>query len=357
MYCWKNLIGIDRTCNPIPSDSGLYMQNIPFVNIKVADAGINEDYQNGVQLIQKCINNAYDILTAQFRSYVMQNMRYVSNVEAISVGNYEDLKKIISLEAGKYKGIRLRITLPAYFELTLHNIGLLLPSAITTNIKIFNLLTGKQIGADIPITTVSDEPTIKEINRSYLTEKRKLDIAILWDAGLSNAYQISPRIEIENSCHCGNVGNVTEISAISLPIASPIISANINSLNNTNGMFIKYSLNCSVDSYLCSQGKALAYPLLQKAGAELCREMQYSNRLSSIVTIQHNNIEKLRKEFELEYQLFVFGGSMTEIETGANGFPQSENRSKRKGWLQNLQVPNDFCFHCDDFVKNKVCIP
>lgn len=357
MYCWNNLIGISRTCNPTPSDSGLYIQDLPFISLKNADAAISEDYQSGIDLIQKCINRSYDILTAQFRSYVMQNMRYVTNVEAISVGDYEELKKTVALEAGKYKGIRLKITLPAYFELTIHNIGLILTSPITTNIKIFNLLTGKQIGTDIPIITVADEPTIVEINRSYLTEKRKLDIAILFDAGLSNAYQTPANIEIENSCHCGNMNSVSEVEAISIPIVSPIIATNLSYLTNTNGMFIKYSLNCSIDSYLCSQGKALAYPLLQKAGAELCREMRYSTRLSSVVTIHAEDISKLEKELDLEYLLFMFGGSMTEITTGASGLPQSENRTKRKGYIQNLKVPNDFCFMCDDFIKNKVCIP
>lgn len=334
--CWDNLIGIDRQCADQNPTSGLFVQDLPFIDLKVADAAVTENEEDGIQLIEKKIRYAIDTVISRVRVHLLKNLELVSNLENDTIGFYQDNLQSVALEAGLFKGIRIKIDKTPYLSLDIHSVSLQVDQTKTINVKVFDLLTGLQVGTDIPIAAVANDIITVEINREYISNKQRIDLIVVWDSGEASTFDTSIHRGFNRSCaHCKETWgtDLALFSGIKVLTGASKIENNLTSINGTNGLSLNYTINCSVDSYICNMGLKLAYGVLQKIGAELMRELQYSRRLSSIVTVQSSNIEKLRGEFEDDYNAFM------------------------DEFLNNLAPPQDACFHCNSRSGWKVNIP
>lgn len=323
--CLDNLIGIDGTCNDVDSTSGLNITDLPNISLNIADKGISENFLSGKQLIEKKIQFAKNTVLNRIRAYLLPKVRINSNLENDTIGHYTDNLKIETLEANKYKGIEVTIDSNPNLEFYINSISFQTKTAITTNILIFDLITGNQLDA-FPITTTVNNITTIQVNKGYKSNKQRLHIIVVVDSGLSDVYQTSIHRNFLSTCStCTQFWNNSYIrfNGIEIPQASQKISSNLKGINGTNGLSINYSLNCSLDAYICNIGNLLAWPVLHKAGAEIMRELIYSKRLNTIVTVFNKDNEALREEFEGEFE-----ASIKEV-------------------MENIVVPNDICFSCN----------
>ncbi len=333
--CLTNLIGIDGSCNDNTPTSGLNITDLTGISLKGADAAIDETFVSGKELIQKKIQLAKNAVLNRLRSHLALNVEALSNVENDTIGHYQDNLTAEASQAGFYRGIRVRVDRWPNLEFYVNTISLQLNAAVTTDILVFDMITGLQV-ASIPITTTVNGITTVEVNRSFITNKQKLHLLFVIDAGVASSFDTNIHRSFRRSCvHCCADWNsqFAWFQGARIAIADPKIENNLTGTDGTFGMSMNYSLNCSLDSFICNMGNQLAWPILYKAGSELMKELKHSRRLNSIINIYSSSNTELEEEFNEEFEL-----SIKEI-------------------MENTVPPNDFCFRCRPRTSWKVVIP
>jgi hypothetical protein len=296
MSCLDNIIGIDKKCSPDTPSSGLYLQNLPGVTVKLADVAADEETASGVDLINEKITYAKDQILQDVREYLLPHMKVNSVIESETVGYYHDNLESVAADVGYRKGIQIKIDHYPYLEFYINSIKLQSASSGATSIYIYNLTTGKLLDT-IAITTVADVPTEVIVQKAYKTD----------------SYAVFNNIMISSG--------------------GAFIESNKRSTTYTSGLSVNYSINCSIENFVCNMSNLFAWPILQKTGAELMRELMFSRRLNSIIIIDKAKNEQMREEFDAEYVK-----SMDRI-------------------LKNISIPDDVCFKCKQRVKNVVRVP
>lgn len=333
MDCFDNLIGIHRTCSPVIPSSGLYIQDLPGITLSVANAAVDNETISGVKLIEEKISFAQNAILAQLRNQLADKIKINSIIQNDTIGFYRENLQVVSSESGKLKGIQIKTTQYPNLEFFISKIFLKLAQSVTTKIYIYDLMTNTKLD-EFDITTVANVPTAVLVNKAYPTLKQRLDLFICIDAGISNTYETSLTPSVCYSCGNGYYSNnYLQATGGSIDDSAQKIDLNFTPINGTNGLSLDYSLNCSIEPFICNMGNQLAWPLLHKVGSELMKELLYSRRLNSIINIDSGTNKSLMESFENEYM-----ASMGAI-------------------LNNIKAPNDMCFQCNSRIKKAVAIP
>lgn len=336
MSCLDNIIGIDKQCTADSPSSGFYIQDLPGLTVKLADRAADEETESGIALIEQKITFAKNQILQDVREFLAPHMKHNSVIENNTVGYYHDNLEAVAAEAGYRKGIQVKIDHYPYLEFYINSIKLQLSTSGAQTIYIYNLTTGKVLDT-VSITTVADVPTEVFVQKAYKTDKQKLNLFIAIDGAIADTYKTSLSYgQLPGCTSCGGVGyknNYVVFNNIKIANASSLIDSNKRSETYTSGLSINYSVNCSIENFVCNMSNLFAWSILHKAGAELMRELQYSRRLNSIILIDSKMNEKLRAEYDAEY-----ARSMDRI-------------------LDNISIPDDVCFKCKQRVKNVVRVP
>lgn len=337
--CLAGLLGIKGECGTATSPiSGLHVQDLPFITIKNADAGISEEVISGFKLIEDKISFAAKIMSAEAAAFVAPNIRKASVVENNVLGFYDDNKSIDAGAAGKQGGIQITMDQYPYYEIYIGSIWLWLNAAVTTNIYVYDLISGSVLDT-ISITTVAGKPTEKIVNKTYQNHRQRMNLIFIYDTSVADSYETAVTKGVLRSgcrdCGGGSSAGLQYIIAkgITIDAADTKIDSNVDSDSFTSGMSLSYSIRCGSDAFICSMAGHLSMPLLYKTGAEILRELQYSRRLNSIVTVHGKDIKELTDYYENEYRKYM------------NLF------------FSNLHLPDDPCFYCQPKIRYNVSIP
>lgn len=333
MDCFDNLIGIHKACNEETPTSGLYIQDLPGITLSVANFATDEETISGLTMIQNRMTHAQNAIVSHVRNQLADKIRSNSVIQNDSIGYYKENLEIVTAESGKLKGIRVKITQYPYMEFFISRLWLKYASAITTKIYVYDLMTDTKLD-EFDITTVAKTPIAVTVNKGYQTNKQKLDLFIGVDASEADTYKTELNKANCYSCTNGNYSNkYISFSGVSISDSGQIIDSNIESNTGTNGLSFEYSLNCSVEPFICNMASILAWPMLYKTGSEIMKELIASRRHNSVINIDRGTNESLRDEYEAE-----FLASMSGI-------------------LNNMSLPNDVCFRCNSRIKKGVSIP
>ncbi len=331
MNCLDNLIGIDNICTPVTPSSGLYIQNLG-ITLKTANAANNGETESGVKLLQDIISFSQNKLLNQVRTHLKDKLLINSVISNDIIGFYKSNMTSVPLEAGKLKGIKIRIDEYPSLDLFIGKIYLKLSTVQTINILVIDFMTGEILDT-LPITTVANVPTAIIVNKAYPTNGQRTCIGVAIDSEVSATFETTISKAGCSSCNDDYSNRFLSVSGFQMDDTLQKIESNTLSNTGTNGLSVEYSLNCSLENFICSMAGGLAWPMLHDVGAELMRRLKYSDRLNSVVIINAKNNDDFRKELEAEYMASM--GSL----------------------LNNIKMPNDICFQCNSRMKKGVQIP
>lgn len=337
MPCLDSLIGIRGYCEDTTGDSGLFIQDLPMITFKNADAAVSTE-QSGFKFLQDKIKMSGNYLMQDAVNLMAPYFRQSSVLENNVVGFYPENMKLVSGNNSFYQGIEVRIIEYPYIEFFLSQISLFIDKTGSVDIKIFDLKQNKLLDT-IPISATAGEIVTIDVNKVYKTNKQVLDIFIGYDSTGINSYQTNLYgINSVSGCRgCGagrSYGNqFIMFYPRKISTAKSILNMNMESINSTSGLSVTYSLNCNIEPFLCSIKNRMAMPALHRAGMEILRELQVSDRLSTVVVFQKKEIADTMLYFENEYK------------KGMNNV------------FANLQLPSDVCFKCNKIFGNGVAIP
>lgn len=332
--CFDNLVGIRTECGEqVASDSGLYIQDLPYINIKTANAVI-QNQDDWEEVLQDKIDIAGNYLINDVKSKLAPVFLQKSVIQNQIAGYYQDNKTTSSGIAGTLKGIQLRVWEYPYLDLFISSISIFTDRTGVIPILVYDLIQGKLLDT-INITGVAGEIVQVDVNKTYRTNGQAMNLFFGYDStGINNytTYLYTQGIAGCRTCPRPNSwGNkYVWMYAKSLPTSAIKVQNSLQSINDTGGLSLVFSLQCSVDKFICQMKNSFAFALMHRAGMEILREVKMSTRMNNIVMLKKDEVDELMGYFETTYNQ-----SMDNI-------------------LKNLRLPKDICFNCNSVVRTGV---
>ena len=142
--CLSNFIGVRGLCNDTVPDSGLYLNDLPQISLKMLNNIADSDHKNFKGVIDSCQTLAFN----EFQSDVMVRMQkyFKTNVllENNKTGTFKDPYEDVNASTD-FKGvaIELRDNISNYLSIYINTIQIYLKASGEQSIYIYNTLDTK----------------------------------------------------------------------------------------------------------------------------------------------------------------------------------------------------------------------
>lgn len=332
--CFDDLIGIKSGCSLVTGTSGLYIEDIGITE-KEADMYINSEYRNGNELITDKLSFASNLVKQTIHNHFSAYIQTKSKIDSQTLGEYQDSLQLKAGAVGTLGGININlINSNSYLQVYVNLISLQLSTTQTTNVLVYDLISGTLLDT-IAVDCVANTISTTYVNKTYSAPKRKLDLIFVYDTeGLySNTTYLNSACMNCNGYKYSN--SYITSQGINLLEAGSKIRSSLVGATHTYGMSINYSVQCSIDNWLCEMSNLVALPILYKFGEEIMNySIYYSNRQNS-----KTNIDYDRNKERLEMYKQAYNDSL-----GAS--------------IKKINLPtNDICFKCNEVIKSSIILP
>jgi hypothetical protein len=314
MICLKDYIGL-IDCDGATSLSGLYINQLPGVDLRMIDSLASEEQQNYVGVWDDVQERAMQ----RFRNDVISEFgkRYKIKTVHTSIDMEKTVDKdiVYPIDAYKYKGftIELNEANASFTGSNLQNIYIqslkyFAKDTVAINVYFFNLETGlleltKQVSG--VANTWVNLNVFTQFNTSRLFVALDTDAVDVYSKDISRItsidYSDNHGLFID-SCGCNTVwrlrGAKAETNDLELVYG-----------NDSFGISAIWSIRCSYEPIVCNNLDAFKSAWLYCLGAELMKERIYSNRLNEFTTIKIDKAKDMLKLFEAMYR----GGIVDEV--------------------------------------------
>lgn len=326
MNCLESLIGI-RGCEE--SSNTLFVNDLPGMSLNVADAGADNETENGVDLIKNRISFAAQYIKNDILNFV--NDKFNNLLEQNKVGYYTS--EVVALSS-RYYGVRIKVKKGRFFELRINKVSLMLDDDVTTDLKIFDLRTGVELFTQ-EIQVTENTETEVELDFSYSTNGQEVVLFVCHTSDVAGHFKSN--LLSDNNIHgctsCVESGYLSYSKAGCVSYSSAVKDINFVTTSDTGGLSIDFNIECSIDNYVCSIKNQLAWALLYKTGSMIMQEVINSKQYNTIVVIHREDNEELLSYYEAEY-----AKAMNQL-------------------TAHLRLPDDICFECNPRIRKQIQIP
>lgn len=314
MSCFDNLIAIKSTCNGTTGTSGFFIEDIG-ITAEETNNYINQGYVSGAELITDKMRFATDIVRKTIANNFAAHINTKSLIDAHSLGVYQDNVQTRPTIAASLGGISLMLNnggltgsgfgyanQNSYLNVFVNSISLQLDADTTVDVLVYDLVQNKLLDT-ITIDCIANEITTKYINKVYSSPKRKLDLIFVYDI---STVQSNYTVLSDTGCGICNgyaySNYYVSAQAIYMGSGDPAIRSSLTSTDHTFGMSVNYSVQCSIENWLCEIANLMALPILYKTGEEIMNyACMYSNRQNSNINVDAERNEKRRIAYQSAY--------------------------------------------------------
>jgi hypothetical protein len=274
--CLENFIGVRcLTTNP---KSGLWINDLPGINLGYAADIVDRGGMSGLQFLQEKIDFATRLVIQEISGYSNQFFRISSIVDEIHVGDYQ--RQFVTTSAAD-RGVYLKVKKSRLLKIRINEIKLVLQNT--------NYTTDIEVDDGVNVTTynvTTDGTGVAIIQPNYITGTGEVWIT---QAGVGS---IPARSDVKTNCGCSTK-------------TSKYISANGwngTTASQTYGFSVNAVAECNYDEFACIIVSKLPFPILFKAGLEIVKEAITTDRLNSITLLDEDKVNFLLKNFNDEYE-------------------------------------------------------
>jgi hypothetical protein len=333
--CFDNLIAIKSLCSGVSGSSGLFIEDI---GITADEAGqyINSEYQNGKLFIEDKIRFSTDIVRKTISNHFAGHITTKSLIDSQLLGHYQDSLQLKAGSAATLGGISLTLTNSnSYYNVFVNAISLQVNVTQDIDVLVYDLISGSLLDT-ITVSAVANEIVTKTVNKTYSSPKRKLDLIFVYDTeGISSNTTLLSTTGCTSCNGYRYSNNYISSNAIYLEDSDTKIRSSLTTTTHTFGLSVNYSIQCSIENWLCEVANQMALPILYYTGMEIMRyALYYSNRQNSSVNIDAETNQK-RLDF----------------------YTQAYNEAL-EATIKKINLPKyDPCFKCNEVVRHAVILP
>lgn len=333
--CFDDIIGIRTACTAIAGSSGLNIEDIG-ITTDECDSYINKDFKNGQELIESKIDFSIQQIKKLVGNHFASYINTKSLIDSKNLGDYQDSLQQKSGIANSYGGLSLTLNnKDSYFNVFVNTISLQVNVTQNVSVLVYDLISGALLDTIVVACTANTIST-KIVNKTYESSKRKLDLIFVYDTTGINS---NTTLLDSASCKVCNGYNYSNYFITASPVYLGTGDAKIrNSLENTThtfGLSINYSVQCSLENWLCQIANMMALPILYKAGEEIMFYAVYASKRQNSST----NIDYERNKERLTAYQLAFNNAI-------------------EATIKKINIPKgDICFKCNEQQKMAIVLP
>ena len=316
--CLSNFIGIQGVTGYDNPDSGVFVNGLQGISTDILDdIRQDEDYdlQNAWQdILNRSIRRLEGDINIWASKYYL-NYSYMSNS---ITGNYDD--NTVLGTSTNYNGWYFDFwTYSKNLSLNISSIDLYSSTATDSDIRIYDANTGDLLYEKDHSFTVG-------INKIFINQSFPL-----WKyPHLFVCYDQSEISTIKAKQF--NRGTLDTVSARSVSKSSSVVKDSLNA--SDTGLIVTYSLDCSIDNFVCNRRELFLESFWYLLGVEFCNERLFSDRVNRYTLLNRDEAFELRDQLKIDYA------------------------EKLNSILKGLQIQDDgICFECNKAVNFRKFLP
>lgn len=330
--CFDNIVSLREYCTEETSVSDIYLNDIG-LNKDQIEQLITGDYATVKSLVENTISMSIKEITAEIYGHFSNRIQTASAIESGIVG-VPPSSSYTTVTGGDYRGIYLSLKNGAnYLNFELAAVSLFLDHSGVVNVLVYDLDQNKLLET-IPVTAVAGQIVEVYPNSIYESGMKSLNLWIGYDATAIDSYKTLTR----SSVCCGNYGRkTTYLQANGTSLTGDFITANLEYLQDTAGVGVRYSIWCDSYAWMCTYARLLALPIAYKTASEL-----YRRGLMVSPNTRTNNSTTTN----------------TDLLTANFNWHESKYRESMDRILKNIHLPStSVCFQCKSPVTNAIILP
>jgi hypothetical protein len=315
--CLNNYIGVRQLEGYNDPDSGYYINDLQGISTQqLEDISDTEDHYEARLGWDDIYVRASRLLETDIKKALKKFFKRYSYIDNGITGQLTDNTTLT--QGNNYNGVRFNLGYQSkHLVLNISTFDIYLNSAATLDIFIYDLNTGKKLD-EIAYSGVEGLNTFR-INKNYAVH-RYSDIFVCYDASEVSVLKMTEYKPL-------GFTNMVEVSK-----SSAVIDNNVSGADT--GISVTFNLECSVSNFVCQRIDSFKDAFLYKLGVEFCNERIYSDRVNRYTLMDREEAEKLRVDFEAQYQDLI------------------------EAALKDLEVrESDECFECNKAVNYKMMLP
>jgi len=315
--CLNNLIGVRGLPPYEDPHSGYYINDLQGLTTQqLEDISDDEDHYEVRLAWDDIYARSSRLLETDIKNAIKKYFKRYSYINNGITGQLIDTVAITqsSVYSGQYfdfgydsKNLSLNLT----------EFDIYLSSAVTFNLYIYDLNTGKKLD-EIAYSGIEGLNTLR-INKNYITHKYSR-IFVCYDASVVDTIEMTEY----NSNGYVSPGYISKTASL----------LDNNFKGAKTGISVTYNIDCSVSNFVCQRIDSFKDAFLYKLGIEFCNERIYSDRINRYTLMDRDDATLLRGEFIEQYNLLIDAA------------------------LKDLKIEDDgICFECNKAVNYKVVLP
>lgn len=279
----RTIIGIRDydECN-IP-ESGLYINDIPGISLKIASKIANEEFHTGAILIQKRINIATKLVFDEFSQEIAKYFDFSAVIETRDCNRFnETLYPAANLD----RGLILKRWRSEMAQIYIQEIYI---KVDTTQAGVVVSIVDGDTTTNFTVDLVANVTYTLFANYTAVNEQVKILIN-------NNLFQTYGCDCLTNKSSCGSCSGGPK-------------GFFITGWDGTNetvkcfGLSVNASVRCYEENVICALIPRMYFILWYKSGIEFLNEYINSDRLNNVTLFTKDRAKELREELEIEYKV------------------------------------------------------
>jgi len=338
--CLQDWIGV-QGCSGSTSDSGVYINDLPGIELRNLDEIANEEQVNFIgawaEIQRRALNRFQtDVIAGLNKKYRLKML-----TQTVEMGGEIDTATVTAA-AAQMRGFTLELTYPAtnWYQpsnmqsVSVQKLQLYLPAPANLNVKIYDLDLGTTLYTKALVGVAGwNEWTVNQTftaNRLYFAYDSTAVNSVKKDVTQYQAYSWF--------CNCGGL-----LRGAYSTTAAPTTIAEPNTVNSY-GLSAIFSVKCTYDKLVCNNKETFTQPLLYCLGIEVMTETIYSPRMNRWTTTDKAKAKMLRQEYTAKYK----GGTVDD------GGIVTNYEGELSTVLDSIQLnKEDCCLECNQDIMFK----
>ena len=292
MNCLDNYIGLKGYCSEVTPESGLYINDLSGIDLKLLANISNPDQPSYKEvwesLYTKSVNQLQSDVLIRSQKFFKTNILLANSI----TGFYEDPFET-ETSSNHLKGTTIEVdyNTSKYISIFLNHVQLYLSSAVNGNIYIYNLMNGQLL--DTIAFTGSIGNNIININKNYKTYGQETKIFVCYDGNIGNSIKTD------------NVGltEIAETRGAKITVGSTVLKDNLTLDGDSYGLIANFNLKCDISEFICTSKDLFKMAFYYLLGANIQFERLTSNRLNKYtLTKTQEEIKDLHDEYKEYYE-------------------------------------------------------
>jgi len=315
--CLNNYIGV-RSLPPYEDpDSGYYINDLQGISTQqLEDISDDEDHYEVRLAWDDIYVRAERLLESDIKTALQKYFKRYSYIDNGITGQLTD--NVSTTPGNTFNGWWFNMGYQSKnLVLNISTVDIYLNTAANFDLFIYDLNSGKKLD-EIAYTGVEGLNTVR-VNKNYPLH-RYSNVYICYDAS---------EVSVLKMTEYKSLGFT---KSVEVGKTSAVINDNVDGADT--GISVTFNLECSVSNFVCQRIDSFKDAFLYKLGVEFCNERIYSDRINRYTLMDSKDAEKLRTEFNDQYNLLI------------------------ESSLKDLKInESDECFECNKAINYKRMLP